>query len=141
MPRILIILAIVISATSILSCSESKSKENTSTSEAKLQVLYFHSTYRCVTCNAVENESKKLLEESFKNEIKTGTIKFASINVDEEQNKAIAEKYEITFSTLLLIKLDCTKTDFTSTGFQYAKSNPAKYKELLKAEIIKQLAN
>jgi hypothetical protein len=61
--------------------------------------------------------------------------------VDEDANKALVEKYQIGYSTLLIIKADGTKTDFTNTAFQYAKANPTKYKELLKTEIDKQLTN
>jgi thiol-disulfide isomerase/thioredoxin len=123
-----------------LSCSQAQTKTK-KTSTGKLLVYYFHSTDRCVTCNAVENNARALLEESYKTKIDNGTIKFASYNIDEEENKALVEKYQVAFSTLLIIKADGTKTDFTNTAFQYAKNNPKKYKELLNAEIKKQLGN
>jgi len=107
-----------------------------------IEVMYFHGTNRCITCNAVESHAKTLLEEKYKNEIKNGTIKFVSYNIDEATSKTLVEKYEIAFSTLLIVrKLDKkeSKTDFTNTAFQYAKNNPTKYKELLKAEVDKNL--
>ncbi|MFQ3578821.1 MAG: nitrophenyl compound nitroreductase subunit ArsF family protein [Bacteroidales bacterium] len=124
-------------STMFLFCSQAQTK--TTTSNEKLLVYYFHATNRCVTCNAVENVAKELLNENFKTEIDNGTIKFASYNIDEEVNRALVKKYQIGFSTLLIIKADGTKTDFTNTAFQYARSNPTKYKELLKAEIDKNL--
>lgn len=115
------------------------SQAQTKKSNEKLLVYYFHATNRCVTCNAVENVTKEVLNNNFKKEMSNGTIKFASFNVDEEVNKALVEKYQITFSTLLIINTKGKKTDFTNTAFQYAKSNPTKYQELLKAEIAKNL--
>ena len=111
-------------------------------SSAKLEVLYFHSTNRCVTCNAVENNAKKLLEEKYKTELDNGTIKFTSYNVDDEVNKPLAEKYQISFSTLLIVNkagAEEVKTDFTDIAFQYARTDPEKYAELLTTEIDKNL--
>jgi hypothetical protein len=105
----------------------------------KLEVFYFHATMRCPTCLAIEDNARKLLEKDFKNLLDNGTIKFQSYNVDEKVNKALIDKYQISFSTLLLIKSDGTKTDFTANAFQYALSNPSKYESLLRTEIEKNL--
>ena len=122
-----------------LSCNQKHTKQNDTISNAKLEVFYFHSSFRCPTCKAVENLAKKTLDENYKTELNNGTIKFASYNVDEEVNKALVEKYEISFSTLLFIKADGTKIDFTNTAFQYANTDPVKYAELLKIEIDRNL--
>jgi hypothetical protein len=141
MKKLMSLFSVVLFSTMFFSCSQAQPKQISTNPKAKLEVFYFHATGRCVTCLAVEENAKKLLEQSFKTQLDNGTIKFASYNVDEDANKALAEKYEITFSTLLLIKSDGTKTDFTDKAFQYAHTNPEKYAELLKAEIEKQLAN
>jgi hypothetical protein len=112
---------------------------NASASKPKLEVFYFHATMRCTTCLAIEDNARKLLEKDFKNLLDNGTIKFQSYNVDEKVNKALIDKYQISFSTLLLIKSDGTKTDFTDNAFQYALSNPSKYESLLRTEIEKNL--
>jgi hypothetical protein len=109
---------------------------------AKIEILYFHATNRCPTCLAVENNAKKTIAGNFKKEETNGTIKFTSINIDDKANKSMVEKYQVAFSTLLIIKKAGgkeTKTDFTDIGFQYARSNPDKYAQLLKAEIAKNL--
>ena len=59
-----------------ISCNNNSNKQssnnktdstNVSTnSNAKLEIIYFHSTNRCMTCNAVENNAKSLLDENFK---------------------------------------------------------------------------
>ncbi len=115
------------------------SQAQTKTSNEKIFIYYFHATNRCPSCLAVENAAKEMLNENFKSKIDNGTIKFESFNIDDKANKALVEKYQIGFSTLLIIKADGTKTDFTNTAFQYAKSNPTKYKELLKAKIIEMM--
>ncbi len=107
--------------------------------DAKINVFYFHGTNRCVTCNAVESNALELLNQDFKDKLDDGTIYFNSFNIDEKENKAIAEKYLISYSTLLIITLDSegkeVVNDLTDMAFQYAKNQPDKYKELLKNEI------
>ena len=142
MKKVLSILIVVLFGTFSMSCSQAQNPAKNSNSTAKVEVFYFHATNRCATCLAVEENAKKTLEQNFKSQLGDRTIKFASYNIDEEANKALAEKYEIVFSTLLIIKMDGTKeikTDFTDIAFQYAHTNPAKYAELLKAEIEKNL--
>lgn len=134
---ILIVVIFVVLANNV--CFAQNANKN---SKNKVKIMYFHGTNRCVTCNSVENNAKKLLDEQYKAQLTDGTITFVSYNIDEKANEALVEKYEIGFSTLLIIKNDGKtekKTDFTDKAFQYAKNNPDKYKNLLKAEIDKNL--
>jgi len=141
MKKIVSYFGFIILGTLFISCGESQTNQDSVSSSAKLEVLYFHGTYRCATCNAVENNTQQLINDYYKSQVTDGIIKFAAYNVDEEKNKAIVEKYQISFSTLLLVKGDGSVTDFTNTAFQYAHTNPERYAELLKAEIDKQLSN
>ena len=109
---------------------------------AKLEVYYFHATNRCPTCNAIEDNALKVLNETYKSQIANGTVKFTSFNLDDKANEALVKKYEISFSTLLIIKKAGAKelkSDLTDMAFQYARTNPTKYASLLKAEIDKNL--
>ncbi len=123
----------------LLSCRQSQTNHTKTNSNARLEVLYFHVTERCPACLAIENNTKKVLDDNFKNQMDNGIIEFTSYNIDEKINKSLVEKYQISYLTLLLIKSDGTKTDFTNTAFQYADTKPAKFEELLKAEIDKNL--
>ena len=112
------------------------------TSTANVQLIYFHATNRCVTCNAVEDQAKKLLTEQYKTQLDNGTIAFGSYNLQEEENTNLVQKYQITFSTLLLISKKNgadSVNNLTDMAFQYAKNQPDKYKELLKIELDKNL--
>jgi cytochrome oxidase Cu insertion factor (SCO1/SenC/PrrC family) len=129
-------------ADSTLSNNELGTENMTTNSNSKIEIIYFHTTNRCATCNAVESNAKKLLEENFKAQLDKGEISFASLNIDEDKNKALAEKYLVSFSTLLIInnnEAEPKVTDFTDKAFEYAKNNPEKYIELLKEEINKQI--
>lgn len=104
----------------------------------KLDVIYFHATRRCPTCVAIEENTRKTLDTWFSNQLKNGTIKLTVINVDEDKNKAIAEKYEATGSALFLTKTSNgkeSKNDMTDFAFSYARNNPDKFMTGLKDKI------
>jgi hypothetical protein len=104
----------------------------------KLDVIYFHATRRCPTCMAIEENTRKTLDTYFSNQLKNGTIKLTVINVDEDKNKAIAEKYEATGSALFLTKTSNgkeNKNDMTDFAFSYARNNPDKFMTGLKNKI------
>jgi hypothetical protein len=106
--------------------------------DQKLEVIYFHATRRCPTCMAIEENTQKTLDTYFADQLKKGVIKLQVINVDEDKNKSIAEKYEATGSALFLTKMTGgkeIKTDLTDFAFSYARSNPDKFISGLKDKI------
>lgn len=69
---------------------------------AKIEVIDFHSTHRCFTCNAIEENTKSTLDTYFSKQVKEGIISFQIINVDEKENEKIAEKFEAYGTSLFL---------------------------------------
>jgi hypothetical protein len=108
----------------------------------KLQIIYFHAEHRCPTCLSIEENAKKTLNTYFAAQMKDGTIKFQVIDVSDEKNSKIAEKYEATGSKLFLTKVEGkkeTNTDFTNFAFSYSRNQAEKFIAGLKAEIEKNL--
>ena len=108
----------------------------------KIEVVYFHAPNRCPSCVANETQTIQVLEKHFKSEIASGQVSFVSLDLKDDKNKALVEKYEIVFPTLLILKKQGNtevKTDYTNTAFEYAFSEPDKYEKLLQAEILNQL--
>jgi len=113
-----------------LFCNAQTSKTATqSSASAKVEAYYFHMSTRCVTCKAVEAEAKKNLESLY-----GVKVTFQAINLEDDANKAIVEKLKISGQTLLLVKGD-TKINITNEGFMYAKSNPEKFKTIIKEKV------
>lgn len=110
--------------------------------QAVLLIQNFHLTNRCATCRAIEAAARKTLETNFKNEITEGRIVFSVIDVDDEANSKIAEKYQAAGSGLFVTKLFKGKEetkDLTDDGFSYARNEEAKFIEILKAQISEYL--
>ncbi len=100
----------------------------------KIEAYYFHFTSRCVTCKAVESEAQKNLNALYPQLAKNGLITFQSINLDENSSEAIAKKLDVSGQTLLLVKGD-KKVNITNEGFMYARSNPEKFKAVIKEKV------
>lgn len=101
-----------------------------------IEVYYFHNTRRCATCEAVESVTKSTLEETYPEQLKTGTITFQSLNIEDDKNEPLARELHVSGQTLLFVK-NGKKKDLTNDAFLYARSSPEK----LQAKIIKTVDN
>lgn len=135
MKYIKLINLVVFSLITLVSCNNQKSKNNTKISSdiSKIEVLNFHSTNRCFTCNEIENNTKYTLNSYFSEEIKDGKINHQTINVDEKENYALAEKFEATGTALflnLIIKGKEKQMDLTNFAFSKGRDKEVFSKEL-----------
>jgi hypothetical protein len=110
-----------------------QTKKTAKPAAAKVEAYYFHFTSRCVTCKTVEAEAKKDLAELY------GTkVSFQALNLDEASSEALAKKLDVSTQTLLLVK-GAKQVNITNEGFMYARSNPAKFKAVIKAKVDEML--
>lgn len=103
------------------------SSDTTVTAADKVEVYYFHFSRRCVTCIAVENKTQEAIVALYPEEYRKGKITFASVNLEDEQSKPIAEKAKVTGQALIIMSGDFKK-DLTAEGFMYANNNFEKFK-------------
>ena len=123
-------------------CTNAQNNNDKNKEKAKVIVYYFHGTHRCPGCLASEDVAFKSTKELYPEQVKQGVIKCESVNFEEKDNKALAEKYQVAWSTLLIVKQfngKEEKTDLTSDAFSYARSSPEKLKELIKTTVDKML--
>lgn len=103
-----------------------------------VNIYNFHLVNRCPSCIAIEKATLKTISTYFKKQQDIGQIRFTSLNVEAEANKALAEKYEASGSSLFVtgtVKGKETTYDLTADGFKYAKNNEEKFISILKAKI------
>ena len=131
-------------AVTLASCgagaSSNSSKESAKTkSEAKaiekgtLMVYSFHTNQRCITCKAIEKLTKEVVEE-----MGNDKIKLEVINISDKWNEALADKYEVTWSSLVLDN-GAKANNVTQMAFQYAKNQPDVFKSNLRNQLEKML--
>ncbi len=128
--------------TAIASCGLKTSNEASAqvqkeeTVKDHVEVLYFHGKQRCATCMAIESNTKAAIEESFAEQIKKGDVVFKVIDISKKENEKIAEKYEVTWSSLFVVKYKNgqeTSENMTEFAFGNARKSP----DVFKAGIVK----
>lgn len=118
-------------------------QDNTKVTPAKnrIEVYDFHSTHRCMTCNAIESNTLHTLKTYFPEEMKSGKIIFQSVNVDLKKNATLARKFKASGTSLFLnvVKGDKeTILDLTSFAFSCGRDQE-KYSPKLKEKIDAEL--
>jgi len=102
----------------------------------KVEVYYFHATMRCPTCLAVEEQTRKALDDSFSDDLKSGVIQLKVLNLEDKENKALTEKFEIGWSSLILYVPENGKSvNLTEDAFANARSHPEEFRAELEKKI------
>ncbi len=122
--------------TMLLSTACSSEAQNTKqvstsvTTNAKVEIIQFHSEHRCMTCNKIEKLSREVLEDY-------PSIPFSLVNVDDKKNEKQAEAFEA-YGTSLFIYDSATgkKSNLTEFAFMNA-GNEEKFIAGLKKELDK----
>jgi hypothetical protein len=101
------------------------------TEDNVIEVIYFHFTRRCMTCNAVESVAKETVDA-----LNDQNIMFSDYNLDNEAGQEEAEKMQVSGQSLLIVN-GTSKVNITNEAFMHARSNPGKLKNIIEAEIEK----
>ena len=133
----------LIAAILLISCGNSTEKKTeTASTDVKqadrIEVLYFHGAQRCVTCKAIEANTKALLDSLYSNEIASGKIVYKIIDISQKENEKVADKYEVTWSSLFVNRWKNGTEEvnnMTEFGFANAKSDPDSFKNGIKSKI------
>lgn len=125
----------------LMSCGNGENTANAKSPEKdRVEVIYFHGKQRCATCMAIEKNTKELVNSMFADELKNGTVVFKTVDISTPEGEAIADKYEVTWSSLFVNKWKGgkeTRNNMTEFGFGNARNNPNGFKKGL-AEKIRQ---
>lgn len=143
MKNVLLILTL---CAGMVACSGNKTKsvtENLKTKRSVVEVLYFHGAQRCATCIAIEKNTKALVESAYADPLKSGKLLFRVVDITKEE--ALAEKYEVSWSSLILVDYDKNgnenATNMTEFAFGNARTAPDKFKAGLLKQITEMLNN
>lgn len=67
-----------------------------------IDAIYFHNTYRCVTCLKIEGDAKAIVEKEFAEELAAGKLRWSTINMEE--NRSYISQYDLASPSLVLIR-------------------------------------
>ena len=134
MKHLLILLAVFIG---LAACVGESTGVTTEAPSDGVDVLYFHGRQRCLTCRAIEKEAKEVVDS-----LNNADVHFRVIDITAPENQALTDRYEITWSSLVLVRYDDgkeTSENVTQFAFANARSNPAQFKKELAAKINQML--
>jgi len=101
MPRLIFLsAAVALIIYSFLGGSPVFSEE--ATSNGSVTVYYFHGSFRCPTCNKMEQYSKETIERDFKSEVDSGGLLFKAVNVENKENEHFVRDYRLHTKSLIL---------------------------------------
>lgn len=67
----------------------------------RVQVVYAHTTVRCVTCNTIERLGERVIRGRYSKELADGRVDWRV--VDFQQDESFAKRYEVVSSCLVLV--------------------------------------
>ncbi len=110
-------------------------------SDVKVEVYHFHGNSQCVSCITVGAYAEQTVNTYFSRELKDGKLLFAHINYDLPENKALAEKYGVTGSSLWIGTYKSGKfSKEENVNVWYKINNKGDYLAYLKGVITAKLA-
>lgn len=140
MKNLLMIIALMIG---LVSCGNGeKAADEKSMEKDRVEVMYFHGKQRCLTCRAIEKGANEVLNTMFANEMKDSTLVFKTVDISTPEGEKIADKYEVTWSSLFVNKWKDgkeTRNNMTEFGFGNARKNPDAFKKELADKIRESL--
>lgn len=140
MKKLLVIYAIILG---LMSCGSGvDTADAKSTQNDRVEVIYFHGKQRCVTCQAIEKNTRDIIDSLFANELKNGTVVFKIVDISSPEGEMIADEYEVTWSSLFVNKWkngEETRNNMTEFGFGNARKNPDGFKKGLADKILQSL--
>jgi len=108
----------------------------------KIEVYHFHATRQCYTCKTVGAFSEETINTYFADELRSGKLVFAHVNVDFPENKALVDRYGAKGSSLLIgvYGKDGTFSMQEDTAVWYKINNKEDYFNYLKGVIESKLS-
>jgi hypothetical protein len=108
----------------------------------KVEIYHFHATQQCYSCKTVGAYAEETVNTYFSDELKSGKVVFASININLPENKELVDKYEAKGSSLLIgtYGKDGSFAKEENTNVWYKISDKTDYMNYLKGVIEGKLA-
>lgn len=125
----------------LVACSRSpKTSQQPVPQYDRVEVLSFHGKQRCVTCLAIEQLTRDVVENEFAAQVADSSLVFRVVDITQEET--FADRYQVTWSSLLLTQWqngeECV-CDLTEFAFANARTNPDAFKAEIQAKIAERL--
>ncbi len=137
-------LAVLVVMVPVCGCGESHDTDESTNSRIsiphedveKVEVLYFHPRFRCVSCNNVEKFAIEVTRDEFAKEMKDGKLVFKSLEIDDPKNKKLVDELGVTGSSLYVVASGDGKREHGEIKTVWLNwNNPEKCKDIITSEL------
>jgi len=105
-----------------------------------VEVVYFHRSHRCYGCLYAGDKVRYTIDTYFSDELASGELVFMTINVQDDVNAAIVNKYGAYTSSLFMNKVvDGVDHIEAVTGIWFLLGKDQEFVNLVKSEIEERL--
>jgi len=102
----------------------------------RVDVVYFHRTERCASCQWAGDTTQKTVEANFQAELASGRVTFREIDVQKPENSALTRQYRAAGSSLFLNYVKDGRDHIIEASDTYTDiGNEARFASLLVAKI------
>lgn len=102
----------------------------------RVELLYFHPRFRCVSCNNVEKYSREVTKDEFAKEMKDGKLVFKSLEIDDPKNKKLVDGLGVTGSSLYIVASGDGKSEHSEIKSVWLHWNDSeKSKDIITSEL------
>lgn len=70
--------------------------------EPRFIAYYFHRTRRCNTCRTIEAYAEEAIKSGFEEQLRTGTLEWKVVNLDEPENEHFVKDFSLSSSSLVI---------------------------------------
>ena len=84
------------------------------TGQTVVYAYYFHQTFRCQSCQMMEETTDRVIQEHFAQQIQNGQVVWMPVNIDKPEGKALRQQFQARVSELVLARLEngvCKKSE------------------------------
>jgi len=67
---------------------------------------YFHQTFRCFTCQSMEERAARAIEEHFAPQIQAGQVVWMPVNIDKPEGKVLRQQFNARATDLVLARME-----------------------------------
>jgi hypothetical protein len=73
---------------------------------AAVHVYCFHQTFRCFTCQMLEEMAARVIQEHFAQPIRVGQVVWMPVNVDKPEGKVLRQEFNVRSSELVVARIE-----------------------------------
>ena len=107
----------------VIMCGKAIAANRVSAKAATVEVVVFHGVKQCQTCQAIKKNSQEVAVEVAKTLSGGKKVVYKVIDFSKPENKKLAEKYQIAWTSLLLIKHGSDGKETVKNLSEYAIEN------------------